>query len=337
MQIDEKLIEGLTKIGLQRYQAQVYIASVVLGEATPYLIAKESGVPRAKVYSVLDSLIELGFMVKVPAEKGTLFKSLPPEATIDNAMNSFVSTFNDIKKDIKELQEVGPRKSGELPIIVFNSLLTMIEEGNYSEAWIDKRLEITYDLLSALNKKKCKINEISSNPPMSFIYGDTEAFFIKGTNGSLTMIKFSNNIIQQILTLIRDEDSIVSQESDTGVRILRETAIISLEDRLKTVVPGYNLQTEPVLFWGKIDRITGSFESEMPADCFVTESRLLIGTDDGRVWARTLKFINKISHKKGNVTLIFQKVGGTEAITISSSAYSTIIAELIRKLKEWMK
>ncbi|MHA1188103.1 MAG: TrmB family transcriptional regulator [Candidatus Heimdallarchaeota archaeon] len=301
MQIDEKLIEGLTKIGLQRYQAQVYIASVVLGEATPYLIAKESGVPRAKVYSVLDSLIELGFMVKVPAEKGTLFKSLPPEATIDNAMNSFVSTFNDIKKDIKELQEVGPRKSGELPIIVFNStnsLLTMIEEGNYSEAWIDKRLEITYDLLSALNKKKCKINEISSNPPMSFIYGDTEAFFIKGTNGSLTMIKFSNNIIQQILTLIRDEDSIVSQESDTGVRILRETAIISLEDRLKTVVPGYNLQTEPVLFWGKIDRITGSFESEMPADCFVTESRLLIGTDDGRVWARTLSFKKLVEQKR---------------------------------------
>lgn len=340
MQIDEKLIEGLTKIGLQRYQAQVYIASVVLGEATPYLIAKESGVPRAKVYSVLDSLVELGFMVKVPAEKGMLFKALPPEATIDNAMNSFVSTFKDIKKDIKELQEAGPTKSGELPIIVFNStnsLLAMINEGKYSEAWIDKRLEITYDLLNALNKKNCKINEISSNPPMSFIYGESEAFFIKGTNGSLTMIKFSNNIIQQILTLIRYQDSIAtSEESDTGVRILRETSIISLEDRLKTVVPGYNLQTEPVLFWGKIDKIAGSFESEYPVDCFLTESRLLIGADDGRVWARTLKFVTKISHKKGNVTLVFQKVGGTEAITITSSAYSTIIAELIRKLKEWM-
>ena len=340
MQIDEQLVEGLTKIGLQRYQAQVYIASIVLGEATPYLIAKESGVPRAKVYSVLDSLVELGFMVKVPAEKGMLFKALPPEATIDNAMNGFISTFKDIKKDIKELQEAGPKKSGELPIIVFNStnsLITMIEKGNYSEAWIDKRLEITYDLLNVLNKKKCKINEIASNPPMSFIYGESEAFFIKGTNGSLTMIKFSNNIIQQILTLIKDRESIItSQESDTGVRIIRETSIISLEDRIKTVVPGYNLQTEPVLFWGKIDRITGSFESEIPADCFITESRLLIGSDDGRVWARTLKFITKISYKKGNVTLVFQKVGGTEAITITSSAYSMIISELIKKLKEWM-
>ena len=121
MQIDEKLIEGLTKIGLQRYQAQVYIASVALGEATPYLIAKESGVPRAKVYSVLDSLVDLGFMVKVPAEKGALFKALPPEATIDNAMNNFVATIKDIKKDNKELQEAGPKKTNELPIIVFNS------------------------------------------------------------------------------------------------------------------------------------------------------------------------------------------------------------------------
>lgn len=333
VQIDEKLIEGLTKIGLQRYQAQVYIASVVIGEATAYLIAKESGVPRAKVYSVLDSLVELGFIVKVPAEKGMLFKALAPDTTLDNAIDTLSTTISSVKKGILSIAQKQTKSTSMGPVMIFNnlsSLITMINEGDILEAWIDDHLEISRELRAALSKKKCQIHSIASDQPLAFILGTYEAYFIKGTNGSQTMIRFSENILQELLELTKELPTLEERaNSGTGVRIIRETSIIDLEDRIRTVIPGFDWKTEKILFWGTVEKVTGAFKANAPCDCFVTDSRLLLGSDDGTVWARALKFVKNISAKQGIVTMNFHRVDGSESISIYSGSYSIIIANLI--------
>lgn len=334
MQIDEKLVEGLTRIGLQKYQAQVYIASVVLGDASAYLIAKESGVPRSKVYEVLDGLVELGFMSKVPSDKGMLFKALPPENTIDNAITNIVNAIDGVKKEIKVLQEDQIGKSSDPPIVIFSntsSLLEMLEDGEFYESWIDNALEIAMDLRKLLSKKKCEIHTISSSAPISFILGPVDSYFIRGRNGSLFMIKFSNNIMQQILGMVEKTKPETKEEisKDSGVRIIRETAIISLVDKIKLVIPGYDWKTEKVLFWGTAENISGAFVSKTPCDCFITETRLLISSDDGRVWARAIKFIQNMELKDNTIKLTFGKVGGTEVLTIRSLAYAIVISNLI--------
>ena len=333
MQIDEKLIEGLTRIGLQRYQAQVYIASVVIGEATAYLIAKESGVPRAKVYSVLDSLVEQGFIVKVPAEKGMLFKALNPDITLDNAIDSLASAIDGVKKGIEKIASKQTKTSSLSPVMIFNnlsSLIAMIEEGNIIEAWIDNNLSIAKELRVALSKKKCKIHPIASDQPLAFILGTIEAYFIKGTNGSQTMIRFSERILQELIDLTKELPSLEERAtSETGVRILRETSITDLEDKIKIIIPGFDSKSEKILFWGTIEKITGAFNSNNPCDCFITDSRLLISADDGTVWARAIKFVRNISGTKGKLTMNFHRVDGSESITIYSGAYSLVIANLI--------
>ena len=333
MQIDEKLIDGLTKIGLQRYQAQVYIASFALGEATAYLIAKESGVPRAKVYSVLDSLVELGFIVKVPAEKGMLFRALPPENTIDNSIKTLITTIDGVKKGITRLQEKSTQKTNESPVMIFNnfsSVESIIEENEFPEAWIDNRLDISADLRSILSKKKCKVHTITSDEPLAFILGNTEALFIKGTNGSQTMIRFSDRLLQELIDLTKKLPALEERaKNDTGVRIIKETSIMDLEDRIKTVIPGFDWKTEKVLFWGNVEKITGAFNCNIPCDCFITESRILFGSDDGKVWARAIKFIQNVAYKKGSVKLTFTRVDGSEEIAIKSDFYANIIANLL--------
>lgn len=334
MQIDERLVEGLTKIGLQKYQAQVYIAGIVLGEASAYLIAKESNVPRSKVYEVLDSLVDLGFIAKVPSDKGMVFRALPPEDTIDNAIASIVSTIDDVKKEIEVLQEDQKGKSSKPPIVIFSntsSLLKMIQNGSFLEAWIDNNLEIAAELHKALKKKKCSIYSITSVIPLSFILGSEDSYFIRGRNGSLFMIKFSNNIIQQILGLIEKTKNETKEEiaRDSGVRILRETSLISLEDKIRLVIPGFNWKTEKVLFWGNIDSSAGAFKSITPCDCFITETRLLISSEDGRVFARAIKFVKKIQIINDKVTITFTKVGGTEQLSIKTKSYAKLIENLI--------
>ncbi|MFW9924453.1 MAG: TrmB family transcriptional regulator [Candidatus Thorarchaeota archaeon] len=333
MQIDEKLIDGLTKIGLQRYQAQVYIASIALGEATAYLIAKESGVPRAKVYSVLDSLVELGFIVKAPAEKGMLFTALPPEDTIDSTLDSIVSIIDNVKLGIKNLKQKQSSESSDSPVMIFNnvnSLIAMLKIGDFPEAWIDNKLEISSQLREILYEKKCKIHTISSTIPLAFILGITEALFIKGKNGTQTMIKFSDRILQELLDLTKELPTLEARAKETSsVRIISETSLMSLEDRIKTIIPGFDLKTEKVLFWGMIDKVNGAFEKNNPSDCFITESRLLIGADDGDVWARALKFVKSINLKKEQVSIIFHRVDGSEQLTIFSDSYCNIIANLV--------
>ncbi len=333
MQIDDKLIDGLTQIGLQRYQAQVYIASFVLGEATAYLIAKESGVPRAKVYSVLDSLIELGFIAKVPIEKGMLFRALPPENTIDNAIDSIVSTIKGVKKGISRLQEKSTQKSNVSPIMIFNnfsSISSIIGDNEFPEAWIDNNLEISDDLRDVLSKKKCNIHTISNDKPIALILGIKDALFIKGSNGSQTMIRFSDRLLQELLEITKKLPALETRaRSDTGVKIIRETSIIDLEDRIKIVIPGFDSKTEKILFWGNIEKVDGAFNCTIPCDCFITNSRILFGSEDGKIWARAVKFVQNIAYKKGSVKLTFSRVDGSEDITISSSYYANIVANLI--------
>lgn len=334
MKIDSDLVEGLAKIGLTQYQARAYIASLVLDEASAYLIAQESDVPRSKVYSALDDLVEMGFISKIPSDKGTLYKALPTDETFPNEMKKISSTLSSVEKEIERLEKIQKERSIDPPIIIFNnlsSLLEMLRESEFYEAWMDNSLENSDEIRKVLDKKKCDTHFISSTIPLTFIMGPEDSFFIRGTNGSQIMIKFSNKIIQQILGLIDKTKPEYREEMtrDSGVRILRETAIMDVEDRIKLIVPGFNLKQEKILFWGIVDNCSGVFNSMNPCDLFITSNRILINSDDNRVFARALKFIQKLHLLENQLTLTLSKVGGSEKLVIESVPYAKILDNLL--------
>jgi sugar-specific transcriptional regulator TrmB len=142
VRIDDKLVKGLATIGLTEYQAKVYIATVGLGEASAYAIAEAADVPRSKVYSVLDDLVdEIGFIEKIPADRGSTYRALPPVDTIDNALAKIVKTIQQVKKGIDTYQEKIESKVTEPTISLFtnaNALLTLIADNDFFEAWLDR-------------------------------------------------------------------------------------------------------------------------------------------------------------------------------------------------------
>ena len=334
MQIETSLVDGLAKIGLTQYQARAYIASVVLGEASAYLIAQESDVPRSKVYSALDDLVEMGFISKIPSDKGTLYKALSTTETFPNELKKITSTLSQVEEEMDRLEKIEKERSVDPPIIIFNnitSLLEMLIDSEFYEAWMDNTLENANEIRKVLDKKKCDIHFISSTVPLAFIMGPEDSFFIRGANGSQVMIKFSNKIIQQILGMI-DQTKLEYREEmtrESGVRILRETAIMDVEDKIKLVIPGFNLKQEKILFWGIVDNCSGTFKSNVPCDLFITSSRILISTDDARVFARSLKFIQKIQLASSQITLTLGKVGGTEKLLIKTVPYARILDNLL--------
>ncbi len=75
----ERVLEGL---GLRGYQAKVLLALLQCGEAKASEISRLSGVPRAKVYSVLDQLANMGLVDKTPG-RPIRYKAKEPEEIVE--------------------------------------------------------------------------------------------------------------------------------------------------------------------------------------------------------------------------------------------------------------
>ena len=77
----ESVTEGLVRLGLTEYEARVYVALVGLGEANARRIHEESGVPRARVYDVLNTLGAKGCVV-VRQGSPLMYAAVPPETVV---------------------------------------------------------------------------------------------------------------------------------------------------------------------------------------------------------------------------------------------------------------
>lgn len=60
----ERYCTTAQKLGFNEYEAKSYVALVKLGPATAYQVSKASGIPRARIYDVLNTLVEKGIVLK---------------------------------------------------------------------------------------------------------------------------------------------------------------------------------------------------------------------------------------------------------------------------------
>lgn len=68
MEIDSGVVETLKGMGFTEYEAKAYISLIGIGSATAREVSEISGVPRGRIYSVLGSLADSGYIF---IDKGT--------------------------------------------------------------------------------------------------------------------------------------------------------------------------------------------------------------------------------------------------------------------------
>ena len=71
-------VAGLVDLGLTRYEARAYLALIGRQDATPAEIARNTPIPRQRVYDVLASLAERGVVVQVPGQ-ALRYRAQPPD------------------------------------------------------------------------------------------------------------------------------------------------------------------------------------------------------------------------------------------------------------------
>jgi hypothetical protein len=94
----------LTDLGLTGYEARVYIALVNRSRYTAAQVARESGVPRQRIYDVLSGLTERGLVRALPGQVAR-FTAVDPASAIERLMAAHRATFSQLEQTTARLVE----------------------------------------------------------------------------------------------------------------------------------------------------------------------------------------------------------------------------------------
>jgi sugar-specific transcriptional regulator TrmB len=109
-----KLFENLRQLGFNEYESRVYVEMLRhANPSTAYEIGKLSGVPRAKVYEVVDNLRKKQFIVQIESDPK---KYLPvdPDEVFSNIENNFNASVRLVREELQNLEK------GETVDYIFN-------------------------------------------------------------------------------------------------------------------------------------------------------------------------------------------------------------------------
>jgi HTH-type transcriptional regulator, sugar sensing transcriptional regulator len=101
----DSAVENLVQLGLKEYEARIYVALVGLGEANVRRIHEASGVPRPRVYDVLNALDEKGF-IEIRQGSPLMYYAVRPDIVVsflkrdlDTAASESVKTLEALSVD----------------------------------------------------------------------------------------------------------------------------------------------------------------------------------------------------------------------------------------------
>jgi sugar-specific transcriptional regulator TrmB len=109
----EQLKESLCKLGLSEYQAKVFTALANLGPSGVSEIQRTSGVPRTKIYEILEQLVEMG-AVQFQSGRPVIYDVLSPELFVDRMRDSYTTAANDATRLLTETSQLGRNTSDDL-------------------------------------------------------------------------------------------------------------------------------------------------------------------------------------------------------------------------------
>ncbi|AAB90235.1 TrmB family transcriptional regulator [Archaeoglobus fulgidus] len=98
-----QLLKTLRDFGLSSYEASAYVALVSSGETTAREVSRKAGIPRTKVYEVLNRLVEKGFAEVQPGSPA-IFRAIEPAKIAARMQRDFNERLGKMLKAFEELK-----------------------------------------------------------------------------------------------------------------------------------------------------------------------------------------------------------------------------------------
>lgn len=98
------IIAPLLELGLNKYEANVYLTLIAEGISTAKNISDVTAIPYGKVYEIINSLSAKGFSIVLPT-KPMKYQAVSPKESMSRAKNNMHNKFENLEKQIiKELE-----------------------------------------------------------------------------------------------------------------------------------------------------------------------------------------------------------------------------------------
>src|SRR5919107_2052306 len=97
-----ELVGQLTRLGLTSYEAKAYLTLIRRDSFTAAQVARQSGLPRQRIYDVLGSLVEKGLATARPGSV-VKYAAAPPELAIERLVSARRQSLADLERESSEL------------------------------------------------------------------------------------------------------------------------------------------------------------------------------------------------------------------------------------------
>ena len=97
----ESTINLLNKTGLTDGEAKVYLALLQNGGSSGYEASKQAGVPRSKIYNLLESLVTKGFIWYSEGDTGNRYAAVPVEEVSVRLKRELDTTLDELKEALR--------------------------------------------------------------------------------------------------------------------------------------------------------------------------------------------------------------------------------------------
>ncbi|MBM7643933.1 sugar-specific transcriptional regulator TrmB [Scopulibacillus daqui] len=97
--------EALQLLGFNQYQSKTYLALVYLGTSSAYQVSKQSGVPRSRIYEVLEGLEQKGVVIKEEVNGTVQYSPLPVDVFLESIKQQWEETYSSVKKELKRFEK----------------------------------------------------------------------------------------------------------------------------------------------------------------------------------------------------------------------------------------
>ncbi len=105
----DSLIALLQPLGLTQYEARAFATLVQRGQSTAYQVSKDSGIPRARIYDVLDDLTRQGLVMLSPTPDDTKrYQAVPVAACLDQWRRRWQTRLDAVEAELHALTAVRP-------------------------------------------------------------------------------------------------------------------------------------------------------------------------------------------------------------------------------------
>ncbi len=169
--MEESLFEKLQKFGLNLYEAKAYASLLKTGTANAYKVSKESDIPRARIYDVLESLVKRGLaMMEESSENSKIYTPVPSKVFLEKAKAEWENDFEDVANALDDLETDANKQDvyvftvkGKENIISYcRQLLKEANQYVMISMW-NQMYELLLPELEACRNRGCKVLGVGHN------------------------------------------------------------------------------------------------------------------------------------------------------------------------------